>query len=77
MKNELAEIVRTWSRVEAGCYALPARVRLLEMLNDRLKPLTALDPLTELAGAGLTVAEWLSAVELHRRIIGQLIELDP
>ncbi|MBA4189793.1 MAG: hypothetical protein C0467_17565 [Planctomycetaceae bacterium] len=77
MKYELAEIVRTWGRVEAGGYALPARVRLLETLNDRLKPLTELDPLTQLAGAGLTFSEWLAAVELHRRIIVTLAHLDP
>ncbi|MBA4189789.1 MAG: hypothetical protein C0467_17540 [Planctomycetaceae bacterium] len=54
-----------------------ARVRLLEILNDRLKPLTALDPLTELAGAGLTSGNWLAAVELQRRIIGALLRIDP
>jgi len=40
MDRELKGIIDTFDRVRAGCYSLPARVRLLEDLNDRLTALT-------------------------------------
>jgi hypothetical protein len=53
MLDELEEVEKTLSRVRSGGYFLPARMGLLEHLNDRLDPIILLDPLTELAGAGL------------------------
>jgi hypothetical protein len=41
-----------------------------EELNDRLTVVTDLD------GAGLTVMAWLAAVDLRRRLLAELIELD-
>jgi hypothetical protein len=77
MKRELLTIVRDWQRVEAGDFSLPGRIRLLESLNDRLKPILDLDPLTDdLSRAGLTFKDWLAAVELARRLITSLIHLE-
>jgi hypothetical protein len=76
MKDELNEIGRTLDRVRIAGYPLPALERLLEDLNDRLTTITNLDPLTELPAAGLSVADWLTAVELRRSILVELIEVD-
>ena len=77
MRDTLKEIVGTLNRVRAVDYSVPARVRLLEALNEQLMTITDLNPLGDLSAAGLTVADWLAAIELRRGILAELTRIDP
>jgi hypothetical protein len=76
VRRQLEEVVLMWDRVNAAGYAAPARVRLLDAINDRLKPITTLETLDHEGRDGLTFWVWLFAIDLRKRVLRAACELD-
>jgi hypothetical protein len=51
-------------------------MRLLDAMNDELKPITTLEAIDHDGHDGLTFPKWLCAVELRRHVLRAAIELD-
>lgn len=75
-RSQFVEVLRMWVRVSAAGYAAPAHMRLLDAMNDLLKPITTLEAIDHDGQDGLTYPEWLCAIELRRHVLRAAIELD-